>query len=241
MSEPERVTARAKTADVPFNRRDLSGIWGNNQNRLQLNFNAPAMTAWGQERYDATKTEETVDGAPISNSRDPMLLCDPLGWPRLFTYNYGFEFLQLPDRTLQFFEWSHTWRTIWTDGRPLPENPDPRWLGYSIGRWEGDTFIVESKGFDERSWLSENRRDRRWGWPHSEELRTEERYRRSDFNTLDVTLTITDPKAYTAPWVTTGKFLSNPGTELWEYFCVPSDSDYFNNTVLRPAAGAVDK
>lgn len=239
LTEKERQAARAKTANLPFNPRDLSGVWADNQNRPQLSFNAPPLTPLGQKLYDATKTEETPDGAPISNSRDPMLVCDPRGWPRWFTYNYGFEFVHLPDRLIQFIEWDHTWRTIWTDGRPLPKNPEPRWLGYSVGRWEGDTFVIESNGFDERSWLSENRKDRRWGWPHSEELQTVERYRRVDHNTLDVTLTITDPKIYTGPWVTTGKFLLNPGTELWEDFCVTSDSDYYNTRVLRPAAGDV--
>ena len=95
-----------------------------------------------------------------------MLRCDPLGWPRYFTYNYGFEFLPLKDRTIQFFEMWHSWRTIWTDGRPLPANPDPRWLGYSVGHWEGNTFVVESFGFDERTWLSENYHGKRdHGWP----------------------------------------------------------------------------
>jgi hypothetical protein len=241
LTEKERGAAREKVANLPFDPKDLSGVWSDNQNRLQLDFNAPPLTPLGKAKYDATKTEETPDGEPISNSKDGMLICDPLGWPRWFTYNYGFEFAQLPGRTVQFLEWDHTFRTIWTDGRPLPKNPDPRWMGYAVGRWEGNTFVIESTGFDERSWLSENRKDRRWGWPHSEELRTVERYRRVNHNTLEVTLTITDPKIYTAPWVTTGNFLLNPGTELWEDFCVTSDSDYFNSKVLRPAAGDVKK
>jgi hypothetical protein len=241
LTEKERGAAREKAANLPFDPRDLSGVWSDNQNRLQLDFNAPPLTPLGQAKYDATKTEETPEGKPISNSKDGMLICDPLGWPRWFTYNYGFEFVQLPGRTVQFLEWDHTWRTIWTDGRPLPKNPDPRWMGYSVGRWDGNTFVIESNGFDERSWLSENRKDRRWGWPHSEELRTVERYRRVNHNTLDVSLTITDPKIYTAPWVTTGNFLLNPGTELWEDFCVTSDSDYFNTKVLRPAAGDIKR
>src|SRR5437870_12819014 len=80
----------------------------------------PAFTAWGYEQYQATRSEESPLGIPLSNSKDPMMRCDPLGYPRLFAYNYGFEFLQLPDRAIQFFEWGHNWRTIWTDGRKLP-------------------------------------------------------------------------------------------------------------------------
>lgn len=186
----DRSAARARSEKLPFSPRDLTGVW--NQNRVQLNRHAPPMTPDGQARYNATKADETAAGVAISNSKDGMMICDPLGWPRWFTYNYGFEFAQLPGRLVQCLEWGHTYRTIWTDGRALTEDPDPHWLGYSIGRWDGDTFVVDSKGFDERSWLSENRQDRRFGWTHSDALRTEERYRRVNHNTLEVTLTITD-------------------------------------------------
>jgi hypothetical protein len=145
----------------------------------------------------------------------------------------------LPDRVLQFFEWSHTWRTIWTDGRALLDDPPvPRWHGYAVGRWEGDTFVIESNGFDDRPWLSEDRRDRRWGFPHSDEMRLVERYKRTSYVTLEVTLTIHDPKTYTQPWVTRGMIGLRPDTELSEYFCVPSESNDFNNRVLRPSVGA---
>ena len=238
-SRQDKAAERAKTANLPFNAQDLSGVWSDNQNRIQLDTrNMPPMTPLGEVEHAATETDYAPDGTPISNWNDPMLRCAPLGWPRYFTYNYGFEFLQLPDRTIQFFEMWHTWRTIWTDGRPLPEAPDPRFLGYSIGRWEGDTFVVESYGFDERTWLSEDRRERTHGFPHSDELRTVERYKRVDHNTLEVSLTITDPRIFTAPWVTTGEFLLNPGTELWEDFCVPSEAEWFNREVLRPASNA---
>jgi hypothetical protein len=241
-SAKDKAAERAKAANLPFDPKDLSGNWGDNQNRIQLSRDIPPFTPLGKQMFDATETDKTPDGKPISNSKDPMLHCDPLGFPRYFTYNYGYEFLPLKDRTLQFFEMWHTWRTIWTDGRPLPEHPDPRWLGYSVGHWEGNTFVVESYGFDERTWLSENYQGKRdHGWPHSDQLRTVERYTRTDHNTLDVSLTITDPKVYTKPWVTTGKFLLNPDTELWEDFCVPSDAEYFNSTSLRPAAGQLEK
>src|SRR5213594_3505890 len=150
----------------------------------------------------------------------------------------GFEFLQLPDRAIQFFEWGHNWRTIWTDGRKLPENPpEPRWLGYAVGHWEGDTFIVESNGYDDRTWLTEDRRDRRWGFPHSDQLRVEEKYRRISYDTLEATLTIIDPKVFKKPWTTTGKITMSVGTELGEYLCVPSDNDLFNQQYVFPAAG----
>jgi len=251
----EKTAERAKAANLPFDPHDLSGLWGDNTNRIQLSGKMPALTPLGKQLFEATKTEVTPDGGNISNSKDPMLKCDPFGWPRYFTYNYGFEILHLRDRTLMFFEMWHTWRTIWTDGRSLPKNPDPRFLGYSVGHWEENTFVVESYGFDERTWLNENRatdvprgttvegvpvQGRDHGWPHSDELRTVERWTRTGHNTLDVVLTITDPKIYKGPWVTPGTFLLNPNTELWEDFCSPSEYAVFNESVLRPAAGKLE-
>lgn len=235
--------AVAKVKDLPFNPRDLSGVWGNNDLLLDTR-TVPPMTPWGKEQYEATRAEETTAGLAVSNSKDGMLRCDPLGYPRSLWVNDGSEFVMLPDRALQFFEWSHTWRTIWTDGRALLEvedYPAPRWHGYAVGRWEGDTFVVESNGFDDRSWLSEDRRDRRWGFPHSDEMRLVERYKRTSHVTLDVTVTIHDPKTYTEPWTTNGKIGLRPGTELMEYFCVPSESQEFNNRILKPSVGATPR
>ncbi len=119
-----------------------------------------------------------------------------------------------------FFGWNPSLRCVW--------NSDSSCTRFGL--------VIQSNGFDERTWLSENRQDRRWGWPHSDALRTEERYHRVDHNTIDVTLTIIDPKVYTKPWVTNSKFLLSPGTELGEYFCAPADSNIYNTQVLRPAA-----
>src|SRR5688572_33017722 len=106
-----------------------------------------------------------------------------------------FEMFQVKDRVLQLFEWNRVLREIWTDGQQLPAEPDPKWLGVAVGKWEGDTFVVDSAGFDERTWLDH------FGNPHSEEMRLQERYRRIDRETLELTMTLTDPKTYTKPWV----------------------------------------
>ena len=161
--------------------------------------------------------------------------CDPYGYPRLYAYNYGFEFIMLPDRVIQVFELNHTFRTIWTDGRKLPEEPpEPHWLGWNVGHWEGDTFVIESNGYDDRSWINQSNPD--GGWTHSDEMKVIERYRRVDYGTLEAELTIIDPKTYTAPWVTPKATIKLvPGTELWENFCVPSDYQEFNESVFRRA------
>jgi hypothetical protein len=214
-------------ANKAFNPRDLSGVWGNNGIELDVK-NVPPFTPEGQKMFEATLSD-----IPSTNSKDGMLICDPLGYPRWFAYNYGMEFVMLPDRVLQFFEWGHTFRTIWTDGRKLPTDPpQQRWLGYAVGRWEGDTFVVEGNGYDERSWISEDRRNRIRGFAHSDEMRTVERYKRTSYGTLEAELTITDPKVFTQPWTTKDTIELRPNAELWEYFCVPSESDEYNKRLI---------
>jgi len=213
-----------------FTARDLTGVWGNNGIELDVR-NVPPFTPKGTQLFEATRSE-----IPSTNSKDGMLICDPLGYPRLFAYNYGMEFVMLPDRVLQFFEWGHTWRTIWTDGRKLPTDPpQQRWLGYAVGRWEGDTFVVEGMGYDDRSWISEDRRQRIRGFTHSEQMRTLERYRRTSYGTLEAEMTITDPEVFTQPWTTKDTIELRPNAELWEYFCVPSESDEYNKRLVDAA------
>jgi hypothetical protein len=111
-------------------------------------------------------------------------------------------------------------------------------LGYAVGRWEGDTFVVESNGYDDRSWVASTPvqlvgTERPSGYPHSDEMRIEERYKRLNYGLLQITLTVTDPKIYTKPWTTTGTITLLPNTEIAEHFCVPSESIHFNeeNTI----------
>ena len=232
---------KANVDTRPFNAHDISGIWNGNPSDLTVNgipLNVPAIppfTPYGQKLFEANQSD-----SPQWNSKDPANICDPLGWPRLMTFNFGVEFVTLPNRVLEFFEWGHTWRDIWTDGRKLPANPPiPRYLGYAAGRWEGDTFVVESNGYDDRSWLAQTPVQRYGngkpgGYPHSDEIRIEERYKRLNYGALQVTLTIIDPKVYTAPWTTTGTMALIPNTEMAEGFCVPSDSINFNNSNTIP-------
>jgi len=125
-----------------------------------------------------------------------------------------FKILQMPGVTVLLYEEFHVYRQIHTDGRQLPVDPDPTWYGYSIGRWEGDTFVIETAGFKEGSWLDNS------GHPHTDALRTAERFRRVNFGHLEVDVTITDPKAYSRPWKSdTMRFTLQPDTELLEHLC----------------------
>jgi hypothetical protein len=231
----------AATSGQPVDSHDLSGLW-----MLQkLTTKVPPMTAEGKAKFDANKPSYGPRAIPPALGNDPMGNCDPLGAPRLLTFetNRPIEFLQTPGRVTQFFEFRESWRTIWTDGRKLPEDPDPLWMGHSIGHWDGDTLVVESNGFDERTWLDH------FGDPHSDEMRVEERWHRVDSNTLDFTMTIIDPKIYTTPWVShlilnsTAAVTPAAGSEvrvqkeLREEFCVPSEEEEFNKRIRDPAAG----
>jgi hypothetical protein len=222
--------------DQPFDPHDLSGIWWGHAVRgagFSLSAAPPPMTAWAVQRHDAAKPGLGPRGKPLGN--DPMMICDPMGFPRiLFWNNYPYEIVQLPNRMIMFFDWFYTYRTIWTDGRPLPADPDPRWYGYSVGKWDGNVFVVQSNGFDDRTWLDAD------GHPHSEDMRLEERYRRTDHNTIELVMTLTDPTAYTKPWVSE-KFtfkLADARIEMREDVCVPSVEAKYKDTIREPAGGA---
>ena len=227
--------APAPTSSVPHDSRDLSGVWARQGRVLTMSSETPPMTAWGQAKFDAARPVYGPRAVPGGLGNDPVMTCDPLGMPRnlfLEVSIYPMEIVQTPARVFQFFEWAHVWREIWTDGRALPEDPEPRWMGYSVGRWDGDEFVVNSLGFDERVWLDH------FGHPISDEARFEERYRRVDRDTLQLRMTLTDPKAYTKPWVSETKtFRLDPSHEIEELFCVPSENEAFNRRVRDPGAG----
>ncbi len=167
---------------------------------------------------------------------DPHARCMPPGGPRQFQTPNGFEFIDQPEykRILIVFGGGpHTWRLINMDGRPLPKHDDPdlpdTFFGYSSGRWEGDTLVVESTGYNEKFWMH------RGGLPHTDALHLTERFSRPDYDTLRYDVTVDDPKAYTKPW--SGGFTvpwtytnwdGTPGGEIHEYFCQDNEKDYGN-------------
>jgi hypothetical protein len=147
--------------------------------------------------------------------------------------------VQTPGKIVQIFENGRRLREIWTDGRKLPADLDPRWYGWAVGHWEGDTLVVDSTGYDERTWLDGA------GYPHSEGMHLQERYSHPDAMTLEITMTLDDPKAYAKPWVgrkQTYRLLLPKGLMvLDEIFCVPSEEQSFNEGVRNPAAGVASK
>jgi hypothetical protein len=217
-------------------RRELTGFWAGKV-AAKLN-EVPAMTPWGLDQFHLHKTNENY---PVAESNDPQKGCDPLGFPRSMLFmTRGIAFTQMPGRVVEMFQFNRVWREIWTDGRALPKNvggnsadaADPRWYGYSVGRWEDDyNFVVNTVGSDARSWLDNA------GHPHSADLRVEERYTRKDHNNLEVTITIDDPKTYTKPFVITkANFTWIPQQDFEEQFCVPSEEAEYLKLVGEPAA-----
>jgi hypothetical protein len=121
--------------------------------------------------------------------------------------------VQTPGLIVMLFESYHSFRQIFTDGRPLPENRDPAWFGYSVGKWEGDALVVDTVGINDKTWLDDG------GHPHSDALHVNERFRRPDFGHMEVQVTIDDPKAYTKPWTVKIPWELVPDTDLFDYVC----------------------
>jgi hypothetical protein len=135
------------------------------------------------------------------------------GTPRSDLVPYPFKVLQVPGMVVILYEAVHSYRQIFADGRELPKDPNPTWFGYSVGRWQGDAFVVETSGFNDEGWLDN------FGKPSTDQLRVTERFRRKDFGHMDIEITIDDPKAYTKPWTVTLPLILQPDTELLEYIC----------------------
>ena len=224
----------AKSASAPAPKRDLSGVWLNlgsgGAESTAPEKDMPPMTPRAKARFATEKPGYGSRAMPGGN--DPILQCDPIGFPRIMFMPTPFEFVQTSNRVLQFFEREHAWRPIWTDGRSFPEDADPIWFGYAIGHWEGDdTFVVESQGFNDKTWLDAS------GYPHSEDVRVTERYHRVDHDTILYDITVTDPKAYTRPIVGPQRTMKlRPNQEIGEFPCVWSEENSFTKRIREPAA-----
>ena len=219
----------------PAPRRDLTGIWDAGGGGIgATGYPTSPLTPWGEE---VSKTHKAGDGSrmvPIPEINDPLsTLGDPAGFPRLLLFELRpFQVVHTPNSVLMLYMFEKRWRVIWTDGRQLPKDPDPRWYGYSVGRWEDDTtFVVESVGMDERTWLDNS------GNPHSDQMRVEERYHRVNQNMLELTVMVDDPKTYTKPWVPRNKLplrLLPAGTDLMEMIPSASEAAAYRKAMAEP-------
>ena len=207
--------------------RNLTGVWmrrtppGVFGSGATFTKDLPAMTPYGQEKFKEAK-DSNGGTYTLQETNDPVLTkCYPPGVPRVYFHPYPFEFVNTPKYTLMLFEYDHQVRRIYTDGRPHPKDPDPLWMGHSIGRWEGNTtFVVDSVGFNEKTWLD------RTGVPHSDQLHVIERFRRVDRTHLELDIAMEDPKTLANPWKATLYFQLAPLT--WELGEISCSGDYLD-------------
>jgi hypothetical protein len=171
----------------------------------------PWAVALYMQRYDNFRLE------------NPSIRCLPAGVPRLNAYTHPYKIVQTPELIVILYEAETMFRQVFLDGRHLPKDPQPSWMGYSIGRWEGDTLVVETVGFNDKTWLDGS------GHPHSEEMRLTERFTRRDFGHLDVAIVIDDPKTYTRPLSYVQPQVLLPDTDLIEYVCAENAKE-----IVRP-------
>jgi hypothetical protein len=150
---------------------------------------------------------------------NPTLNCLPDGVPHGDLLPEPFKIIHSPGVIVMLYEVETTFRQIFTDGRKLPGDMSPTWQGYSVGRWEGDTLVIETAGFNDRGWLDAR------GTGHSTELRVEERFRRRDYGHMDLAITITDPQTFTKPITFSVVEELLPDTDLLEHYCVENERD----------------
>lgn len=181
-----------------------------------------------------------VRQVPAALSNDPMDKCDPVGFPRMELYELRtIELVQKANQVIYLNQYFGNFRIIWTDGRELPKDPEPRWNGYSVGKWLDDyTFVVETVGLHPRSWLDHA------GRPHSEDLRVEETFHRIDHDNMELTVKIIDPKMYSEPWLGLKNFplhLQPADYDMAEFLCSPIDIEEYNKQVGNVVAAPSDQ
>jgi hypothetical protein len=256
----------AQGADRPISgpapRRDLSGTWapvggtsiGIQAGGVQAMPNdgrpehALPYTPYGLEVYESHRPLEGVDAVLPAEHNDPRNKCEPLGFPRMNHYNIRMtQIFQNPYKIAMLYQYDNRWRTIWVDGRELPEMVDggviaggtykaSKWYGYSVGEWIDDyTLVVRTVGImpEDRVWLDST------GRPISDQATIEEVFRRVDSEHMEWTETIDDPKLYTEPWVSMKILftLADPHTDIIEMYCSPVEMEYYYESFGNAASG----
>jgi hypothetical protein len=244
------ITAPAKDQKAaPVPRHDISGTWEPANGYLDgLGiFGAKDMpedgkpehqlpfTPLGLETLSRMKPTFGLRSVLPADTNDPVEDCDPQGMPREdLNQLRTTQILQTPSSVVLLYQFGKVWRVVWTDGRELPKEPEPRWYGYSVGKWVDDyTLVVQTSGTDERTWVDHV------GRPHSGDLLVEERFHRLDHDHLELTVTLDDPRMYTKPWVALDRFpmrLQPPSFDVREMICSPSETAQYNKLVGNAAS-----
>ena len=202
----------APAARLPDGHPDLSGIWESGGARYILDIAAdlkPGEVPF--QPWARTLVDQRADGS--HSGEDPFANCLPQGVPRVSASPPPWKVIQKSDEIVVLYESANTWRQIFLDGRELGKDFEPTFLGYSTGKWDGDTLVVDTRGFNGKTWLDQT------GKPTSDALHVTERFRRKDFGHMDIQITIDDPKVCTKPWTVTEQVRLIPNTEVMENAC----------------------
>ena len=203
---------------LPDGKPDLSGIWEPANNRYVQNLAADLKPEdvpyqpWAKALFDERKT-----GA--HSKEDQPANCLPQGVPRINAAPAPWKVVQTPEFVVIIYEAFNLWRQIFLDGRELAADATPSWMGYSTGKWQGDTLVVDTKGFNGKAWIDQ------LGRPSTEALHVIERFQRKDFGHLEIQITIDDAKAYSKPWTVTEQFRLLTDGELMESICNENNRD----------------
>jgi hypothetical protein len=231
-----KVNLTAPVVRTPDGKPDLSGTWESrgyfgNLGR-DLKNGELQMLPWAEA--------QVAENQRNLHKNDPMVACMPPGVPRVELGGsagmpHPMKIVQTPMLVILLYETStnQTFRQVFMDGRALPKDPNPTWLGYSVGHWDGDTLVVETSGFNGRTWV-----DTGAGHPQTDAGRVIERFTRRDIGHMDIEITIDDPKAYAKPW--TAKIPSSllPDSDLIETFCENERDIRLMQRSLTPVDGA---
>ena len=236
--------------------RDLSGIWEPSPRYRDGVFasgprDMPSdaaheaqmpYTAQGKAAMASHKSGFGVNIAPIAEINDPFDNCDPIGFPRIILFNLrAVQIVQTPKQVLMLYQNTRTFRTIWLD-RELPkpsEITEPRWFGYSVGKWtDPTTLVVTTTGLDESTWIDNT------GRPHSDQLVVEETYHRVNELNIELTVKITDPVMYTQPWYPLKNFrlgMNSDDFDIREMICAVSQQQLFNQLLKNTTDAAPER
>jgi hypothetical protein len=169
------------------------------------------MLPWGQALYQQRQSNQGKD--------DPEGFCMPPGVPRVSGVPFPEKIIQTPSLVVILYETRTTFRQIFLDSHAVVHDPQPTWMGYSTGKWEGNTLVVQTVGFNDKTWLDDD------GHPHSDAMRVTERFRRPNFGHMLIDITIDDAKTYAHPWTVTEEFQLSVDGELLEYVCNENNLD----------------
>jgi hypothetical protein len=207
----------------PHDPHDLTGVWDGRRGYGGATFRGPGpeLTEWGKQQLKLAKPSN--NGAyGLKETNDPILTaCLPTGTPRIYLQPVPMQVIPTPKEVILLYEHDHTVRYVFTDGRKHPEDITPTYMGHSIGRWDGDIFVVDTVGFNDKTWLD------RSGEPHSDQLHVVERFHRIDQNNLELDITMEDPKALAKPWNVHFGFALHPDWDILESAC-PDNASFVN-------------